>query len=194
MDNSARRTNQKLIDIALETLTNMEATGDVIFHQEKTLSLSAEKGRISKYQLANHQLLGVRSIKNNKVGISYCEHLIPTNIKKTVMDAITTSIYGDEDEFEVIDSDINRQLARENKSVDHSTLAEEKINFALELENAVLKKDPRAKSAPYNGLSQVESTRIVANTAGACCVENNAYFSCYTSCLAESNLDKKNAK
>ncbi len=184
-------TEREAIQIALESLKKVNATGDVIFNKNKTLSISAEKGKLGKYLVAGNQVIGVRSIKENKVGIGYSESLTPKAIKKMVENTVNFSLWGDDEVLETIDPLINKELKGEKTvTVEDTSTSEEKIALSLDLESAVLKKDNRAKSSPYNGLSQIESKHLVANTSGGYCEETEHYFSCYTSCLAEEGQKK----
>src|SRR5690606_36101105 len=71
---------------------------------------------------------------------------------------------------------------REDQSDD-----QEKIQATLELEANVKARGEHFKSAPYNGLSESESEKLIANHLGVNRSIKRRYFSAYTSALVEKN-------
>ena len=65
-----RDTLEKVIDYAKK---NGATSADAILNTGKSFSVSAQKEQIDKYQVSGSQIVGVRVIKDDKVGISYTE-------------------------------------------------------------------------------------------------------------------------
>ena len=48
---------------------------ELVLGRSESFSLSADQGKIDKYQVSNARSVGVRLIKGNQVGISYTENI-----------------------------------------------------------------------------------------------------------------------
>jgi PmbA protein len=171
---------------ALSMATDKGASGaDVIGSKSESMSFKAASGKLDEYKISQGQVLGIRVIKDNKVGLAYSESLDPKALEYMVQTAVQNAEFAKVDEteqisvtdsegIEVIDPDLNQS---ENLNVD------EQIAFALSLESEVLKADDRARNAPYNGLSMSQSDLYIANTSGRQCFHTEKNHSCYTSAL-----------
>lgn len=66
---------KKLMENILNQVTDLNAEADLILSTSKSLKLSAQGEALSEYKVSSSQILGVRLIKDYKVGISYTESL-----------------------------------------------------------------------------------------------------------------------
>jgi PmbA protein len=62
-----------LMENVISELLSKRVEGDLIFSTNKSLKMSAQKEMISDYKVSSSQILGLRVIKDGKVGISYTE-------------------------------------------------------------------------------------------------------------------------
>ena len=171
---------------ALSMANDKGASGaDVIGSKSESMSFKAASGKLDEYKISQGQVLGIRVIKDNKVGLAYSESLDPKALEYMVQTAVQNAEFAKVDEtekiavkdsesLEVIDPELNQN---EELSVDAQ------IAFALSLESEVLKADSRARNAPYNGLSMSQSDLYIANSAGRTCFHTEKNHSCYTSAL-----------
>jgi PmbA protein len=159
---------------------------DAILDTGKSLNISSAKGQVDKYVVSSSQVIGVRVIKDNKIGISYSEDFSDDSLKSMVQNAIETSVASEPDPEQTIIgvvkdlSDTNPKTYQE----DHTAL-QEKISLAIKLESEIMNRDSRAKSAPYNGYGEGESHRYYGNSSGLNTYERSKRFSCYTSAVMD---------
>jgi PmbA protein len=145
---------------------------------------SRPKGRIETYKVTSSRLIGIRVIRDHRVGISYSEDLSPDSLRSMVENALqlTHAVEPDENQSitlggdTVIDS--NPKTFRED-----TTPLEEKIKLTLRLEDEIKKRDSRTQAVPYNGYSEGESHSYYGNHLGLRVYEREKSFNCYTSAL-----------
>ena len=70
MNTELKTVCQKLVDYSLKAGAD---ACDVVLKEGKSLSLSAQGGDIDKYKVSGSKVIGVRTIKDNRVGLSYTE-------------------------------------------------------------------------------------------------------------------------
>ncbi|MCO4795135.1 MAG: TldD/PmbA family protein [Bacteriovoracaceae bacterium] len=178
-------TVNKIIDMAKKK----GAESDCILDKSNLLSLKAEDGELSEYKVSGSQVVGVRVIKDNRVGTSYSEAIDDQSLEFMVNQALENARFSKED--------LNQKISVERKeeyigttdkiNASDSTSLEDKTKFALELESKIKEKDSHVKGAPYNGFSEVEHTRLYVNSNGTLCQQDEKTFSCYTSALIEKD-------
>ena len=164
---------------------NKLVEAELIFKQSKKLSLKSEELKISEYAKSDTHSLGVRIIKDQRVGISFTEDLSPWAIDKTIENALNNAKFAKINEYSAIESTESFDYNDLKDSKDESV--ETLIKETIDMENEIKSLDKRAKTPPYNGLSEVESTTIMANTKGARCSYKTKFYSCYTSALLNEN-------
>ena len=174
------------MQIALNMANDKGASGaDVIGSKSESMSFTAAGGKLDEYTISQGQVLGIRVIRESKVGLAYSESLDPKALEYMVQTAVQNAEFSKVDEteqiavnasesIEVIDPDLNQQ---------EDLVIDSQIEFALALESEVLKADSRARNAPYNGLSMSQSDLYIANSAGRTCFHTEKTHSCYTSAL-----------
>lgn len=161
---------------------------DIITQGANTFSLKAEKGELSEYKKANSNTLGVRVIKDNKVGISYTEATDDDSIKTTIQNAIINAKYSKEDNHQSICAGENKVTdKRIENNCEHIPSVDEMIEKTLYLEDEVLKREKLTKNSPYNGVGHTKSNFIIANSNNVFCEYESQTFSCYTSALLTEN-------
>lgn len=157
---------------------------DVILNEGNALSLSAQQGRIETYKVTSSRLIGVRVIRDQRVGISYSEDLSLDSLRSMVESALrlTRAVERDESQSITLSGeslvDTNQKTYRED-----STSLEEKIRLTLRLEEEIKQRDRRVQAVPYNGYSEGESHSYYGNHLGLRVYEREKSFNCYTSAL-----------
>lgn len=163
---------------------------DIIVNKGSSLSLSAQQNKLETYKVSSSSMIGIRVIKDQKVGISYSEDFSDDSLKTMVKSALKSSEFSGVDEYqeitlpksEIIDS--NQKTYRDDK-----TEINEKIDFALKLESEIKNRDKKAAAVPYNGYSEGESHSYYTNQNGLYVYERAKSFSCYTSSQLKDGTD-----
>ncbi|MBD63567.1 MAG: Zn-dependent protease [Halobacteriovoraceae bacterium] len=185
MDHLLKAKMQKLIDMSLAAGADK---ADVILSAGDSFSLSAQNNKIDKYQVSGSQVLGLRVIKDQKIGLAYSEALDEDALKSISEAAVENAKNSEVNPHEDIRLENGEKtFESEYKQVD--TDVDEKINFCLSLEADVLKKEPKAKAAPYNGLGEGTSSSYYMNHLGTFTYESDYYMSCYTSALIQDGAN-----
>ncbi len=176
---------QNTLESSIDKLKKLGADQcDVILSKGNSFSLSAQDGEIDKYKVSGSQVMGVRVIKDHKVGLAYTESLDEEAIEIASKAAIENAINSEVNEFEKIEN-TEGNFHYPSEFVKDETTTEEKIDFCLRLEDEVKKRDSRVQSVPYNGLSEVDSARYYLNSNGVFGYSSEYYQSCYTSALLQ---------
>lgn len=173
---------QKTIDIAMK---NGADSCDVILNSASSMNLSAHDGKLKKYKVSQTSTLGIRVIKDKKIGLSYTESIDDDALHFTAKSAIENSQYSSIDENETITVKNSSDYIEVMGVLDSSTI-EERIEFALKLESEIKKRDKRIQSVPYNGLNISESQAHYLNSLGTYTLEHENFLGAYTSSLLKA--------
>ena len=144
---------KKLMEQVLNHVTDQKAQGDLVFTSSKSLKMSAQKGALSTYNVSGTQMLGLRLIKNDRVGLSYTESLDEESLKLMVKQALDNAEATEPNPHEKIlhlSGELNDEVSFAEEAVDLNL----KIERALELESKVRALDSRVTSVPYNSYSE----------------------------------------
>lgn len=175
-----------LNEIVNEAMSLKADSCDVIMTGGESLSLSSTDGKLEKYKIAKTSIIGIRVIKNQRVGLAYSESESKDAISFAIKSAIENSEYSDVNEYEEIKyKSENDFIGKKPTVVDNSTM-EEKIEFAIKLETEVKKRDKRVTAAPYNGISFSNSNEFYLNSLGTYTETYNNSVSASTSALLKS--------
>lgn len=174
-----------LLTRLLEKVADLGAEADIIANRDKAFSLKADKGELGEYKVTSSQQLGIRLIKDGRVGIAYSESLDELALDAMLQDALDASRFAKLDanqRISVANSQLSTQCAEINQP--DTTAAEEKIALALRLEADMLAQ-PDVTGAPYNSFFEGESRLWLANSLGSLCQHSEFSVGCYTSALVE---------
>lgn len=180
---------KQTIDKVMNMAKAKGAEADCILDKSDLLSLKAEDGELSEYKVSGSQVLGIRVIKDGKVGTSYSEALDDDSLSFMVDQAIENAKFSKDDPNQKITVERADEFDGTTDRVFKSdtTPLEKKTQFALDLEGKMKARDNSIKSAPYNNLSEVEHVRMYVNSKGTVCTQKEKTFSCYTSALIEKD-------
>ncbi|MBT4790477.1 MAG: TldD/PmbA family protein [Halobacteriovoraceae bacterium] len=185
MDQNLKRTLEKTVEVAKK---NGADSCDAILSKGNSFSLNAMNGEIDKYKVSGAQVIGLRVIKDSKVGIAYTESLDDDAIKFAAKAAIENAQNSEINEFEDVAIKSGEYL-NESKYQKDGVATEDKIAFCLKLESDVKERDSRIQSVPYNGFSEVESSSYYMNSYGVFGYASEYYQSCYTSALLQEGSE-----
>lgn len=175
----------QLLTRLLDKVADLGAEADVIANQEKAFSLKADKGELGEYKVTSSQQIGIRLIKEGRVGIAYSESLDEPALDAMVQDALDASRFAKVDpdqRITVQQSRLTTDCAEIHQA--DTTAVEEKIALALRLESDMLAL-PDVTGAPYNGFFEGESRLWLANSQGSLCEHQEFSVGCHSSALIE---------
>ncbi|MGY3941696.1 TldD/PmbA family protein [Aeromonas tecta] len=174
-----------LLNRLLNQVADLGAEADLIANQDKAFSLKADKGELGEYKVTSSQQIGIRLIKDGRIGIAYSESLDDAALDAMLQDALDAS------RFAKLDADQAIRVTHSRLSTDcaeisqpDNTPVEEKIALALRLEADMLAL-PDVTGAPYNGFFEGESRLWLANSQGSFCQHGEFSLGCHTSALIE---------
>lgn len=173
----------------MSRLADHKAEGDLIYSASKSLRMSAQKGEISTYNVSSSQVLGVRAIKDGRVGLSYTESFDDESLALLVKQALQNGEVSGVNLNERI-LDLNGNLNDEKSYMEPETDIGTKTAKALELESKVKAMDPRVVTVPYNGYSENEYQSHYLSSRGRSTSYADKSYSISTSAL----LDEKGKK
>lgn len=173
---------KNLMEKILNQVTDHKAEADLILSTSKSLKLSAQSEAISEYKVSSSQILGIRLIKENKVGISYTESLDEDSLKLMVSQALENAETNEVNQNEKIldlTGDIEDVMTYAEEAVDIS----EKTKRVINLETEVKKRDKRTEAVPYNGYAENAYTSHYMSSRGRYGIYQDQSYQAWTSAL-----------
>ena len=181
--------NQEIADILERQLAYAQTKsdqGELVVMRSSSFSTSSFNKKTDKLSINQGQTVGIRIIKDGRVGISYSEDFNEESIRIAIEQACANSKYMKEEPHERIQSsNLVLQNTNEKNQLKRVSSTQEKIELSITLEEEILTMDPLIKSAPYNGVSEGTHEYYNFNTEGLRVFESGGSVSCYTSCLME---------
>jgi PmbA protein len=180
---------KKVFEQIMGQLVDQRAEGDLIFSSSKSLKMSAQKSAISTYNVSSSQILGLRVIKDNRVGISYTESLDEASLDILLRQALQNAQISEVNNHEQLlrlSGSLSDEMVYDEASVDISLKTEK----ALELENGVKKLDSRVVAVPYNSYSENEYQSHYLSSQGRATHYADKIYSITSSALMEEEGKK----
>lgn len=182
---------KQIMEKVINELTDHKAEADLIFSSSKALKMSAQNGAIAEYKVSSSQILGVRVIKDNRIGISYTESLDPESIQFMIKEALGNA--------ELSEPNADERILQLSGHIDDACVypeeevsIEEKTKKALELESLVKNADKRVVSVPVNYLSENEYSSYYLSSRGRSTAYSDKSYTIVTSALMDEAGKKAN--
>ena len=159
---------------------------------DKSFSVSISKQNIESFKYADSLGLGIRIVKEGKVGYAYTEEMTESAFERIVDEAIANSELVESREPAVIANhpEVKEPPAIFNPELEKVNVAE-KIELAKRLEADALALDSRIFNVPYASYSDGFSFAKIANSKGLDKETKSNYCMAYTMVLAQENEDRK---
>ena len=170
---------EKVIELSL---ANGAQGSDVILSEGKSFSASVQNADLDKYEVSGSKILGVRVIKDQKIGLSFTEDFTADSLEVVVSKAIENSQFSKVNENAFIANDSKESSSHIDNKTEEIEV-NDLIELNKELESKVKELDKRVSGSPYNGVSENESKSHFLNSNGRYCYEEDYSLSCYTSAL-----------
>jgi len=168
----------------LEAVKDAGAEGDLIIDAGRRLSLKAHKGELEEHKVSHTQTLGLRLIRDGRVGIAYSEATDPQALEQLVGQALTNAAFAEVSPEERI-ADQARELHTDEALLcppDNIDIGR-KIEWVLTLE-AELRGKSSIQTVPHTGLVDGLSERALYTTGGLRAHKRARRVTAYTSALA----------
>jgi PmbA protein len=174
---------KNIIQKTIERTMNSGAEAcDIIISSGDSMNFSSQDGKLDEFNVSKTSVLGIRVIKNKKIGLSYSESFDDDAIGFAIKSSLENADFSDVNEYETINYKNNSDFVKICTELDSSS-TEEKIEFAIKLDCEIRKRDPRITAVPYNGLSVNGTHSYYMNSLGTYTEKSENYFSGYTSAL-----------
>lgn len=179
---------EKIFAIAKDKVDDIE----ILLSGGKSFSVRIHKQNVETFSYADNCGIGIRVIKDGKVGYSYTEDFSDEALETIVKEAITNSKIIDSAEEVVLSDhpDVTEKPDIYNPELEKITV-EEKIEIAKKLEKLALDKDKRVFNVPMATYSDGSSYSKVANSKGLMKEGKTNYCLAYTMVLAQEGEDRK---
>lgn len=175
-------------ELCLKVIKKAEELGadqsDMIINSSESLNMNAQDKKIDALKVSSSQVVGIRVIKDERIGIAYSESFDEAAITNMITKALENAESMKKSAGEKICAEKNEYIYlcnKENRDLD------EKIDLTKKLESEVYKRDKRVKGVPYNGFTESTIEYYYMNSNKTFHFENDFYYSSYTSALVEEN-------
>ena len=167
----------------LGRVTDAHAVGDLVVHEEASLSLTAHAGELEEHKVKSTRVYGVRVIKDDRAGIAYSEAADADALDSMVDQALVNATFARIDPSEAIVAG-DTTLVTDDATLcpPDSTPVEAKIDAALFLERELTALD-KVRNVPYNGVQDTTAERHVFATTGRTAHSRNRIATAYAFAL-----------
>ncbi|MEA3494194.1 MAG: TldD/PmbA family protein [Candidatus Margulisiibacteriota bacterium] len=142
---------------------------EVFFASEKTLKIDVLDREVEAIDEIDETGIGIRVIKDKKLGFAFTSDLDETVLEETIDQAIQNAGNSERDKFLGLPSSIVVQQEGRIELFDeriNKTSIEDKIKIALKIEDAAYKADKRVKKTEKVSYSDSESEVTIVNSNG----------------------------
>ena len=140
---------------------------EILFFANNSFSVRINKQEIESFNYADAKGIGVRVIKDGKVGYSYTEQLEKTTFKNIVDEALENAKYNEDNKIVILENHpaIDIELNVYSQNLDKVDVIE-KIQFSKDLEKFALEADKRVFNVPYALMGNSTTYSKIANSKG----------------------------
>jgi PmbA protein len=189
---SERLTNETTVDVAIDALRAIGATGEIFLREAQSGSVEIKEGAIESVIARGERGIGTRVLDDQRLGFAYTSDLSANGIRACVDTARRMSSLTERDE----------DLALATRPIDDADLdiyqagivdrpLSERAAIALAVEEAARSTDPRVKQFRKTTYSDSESTTLIATTTGVRASFRESYCGAMTSAVASENGDRQ---
>ncbi|HIP92919.1 MAG TPA: TldD/PmbA family protein [Desulfurobacteriaceae bacterium] len=146
---------KNLIDKLSNYLASKVESFDIFMERSFSKSLSTKDLKLEKYQVKESLNLGIRVVKNNKLGFATTNIIDEKNIFEVADTAIELSKFSDPDDYPFAKKEEHKEFNIKLFYPQRDISFEEMLSFALDIENK-LRKDKRIIGIRKSGVSVSE--------------------------------------
>lgn len=158
----------------------------------KELTIEVSNGQVETMKLAEERGIGVRVIKDGRIGFAYSSDLSDHAVGEIVQQAMANSEKTSADRYNILPKPGGNFPALDifDPGIRQATV-EAKIAMAKEIESIARGYDPRVKITETSAYSDAEYEVVIANSEGFCEGYQGAYCAAYAMLVAEENGDNQ---
>ncbi|MBI5047463.1 MAG: TldD/PmbA family protein [Deltaproteobacteria bacterium] len=189
----SRGQGSETIEGLSKALKNKVDAWEIFYSSQRGLSVEAKDGKVDAFKVSSNEGVGLRVLKNKRIGFSFTSVLSKSSMKELLENAVAASKGVESDEFLSVTSPqqgVGKDLLLFDSSLD-KTSEEDKIRKAIGLEQAAKGFDPRVskvRKASY-GESFFESRLI--NSVGVDVINKATFVSSNIMAVAEERGDSQ---
>lgn len=167
---------------------------EILLSADDSFSVKINQQMVESFNYSDSKGIGVRIIKNGKVGYSYTERFDTDSFHFIVDEAIANAEISESDEIVTISNhpDIENKPDVFSANLDKITV-DQKVDFAKKLEEIAQNIDKRIVNVPYAALGNGKSYLKIANSKGLSKEDIQNYMFTYVGALAADEDDKRMA-
>ena len=141
---------------------------EVFAQEHRGLTVKAFRGEVEGLRYAHSRGVGVRALREGRLGYAYCTGMEWDDVRRAVEEAAANSLYGTPDEHNLLPGPA--EYVAEDLGMYHPEAEEtdpaRKVEMALELERMTLDSDARIAQVETAVYADAVSEVAVASTAG----------------------------
>lgn len=181
---------KKLFELAGGQVDEM----DIILSESKSITIKAQKQKIESFDNSHKRGLGIRVLKDGKIGYSYTENFSDESMQLIVKEAIENSKIIEKEELSFFENyhDIPLDFEIYNPEIEKIDL-EAKKQIALDMEKFAFEADKRVINVAMSIYSDSESYIKIANTKGLNKEMRFNYAAAYIYVIVSDGKDRRNA-
>ncbi|MBC7247299.1 MAG: TldD/PmbA family protein [Actinobacteria bacterium] len=149
--------------------------------EQRGLTVKAYGGEVESLRYSHSRGVGVRALREGRLGYAYCSGLEWEDVRRAVEEAVTNSRFSEPDEHNRLPEP--GDYPAEDLGIYHpeteETASERKVEMALLLEELALARDGRIARVETAVFADSVSTVAVANTLGVCGHYRSTHCHCY---------------
>lgn len=165
---------------------------EILLSAGNSFSVKINKQNVESFNYSDSKGIGVRVIKNGKVGYAYTEKFDEGTFKHIVDEAIENAKYTEDDDVVIMgkypeNTDSPNVYSKELDKID----VLEKIQLAKDLEKYAKETDKRVFNVPFAVFGDGKSYSRVANSKGLDREDTQNYAYAYVGALSKEKDDKR---
>lgn len=160
--------------------------------RSKDMDIQIKNAKVEETKLAENQGIGVRVIKNNRLGFSFSADFTQQSLDKMLHQAITNAAYNDPDPYLALPTmtAVYPKLAIYDETITKHSL-EEKIALAVTAEQTAKTYDKRIERVERSGYEDGETEIWIANSNGLYGYQKGGYCGIYCMALASDGASSQ---
>lgn len=158
----------QLAELVFATAKAAEADAELYITNEKETNITVQRGAVEKFSFAGSKGLGVRVIRDGRMGYAYTSDFSPDSVRRCTEQALALASAADADDYRRLpDPQPVAEEPLDNYDPAMAALsADDKIAFALEMEKAALAADERVVMALQTMYLDSAGEVALANSKG----------------------------
>ncbi len=186
--------HDKELKIIMDYATDKVDEIEILLLINNSFSVKIHQQNIESFDYADAKGIGVRVIKDDKMGYSYTENFAENVLRDVVDNALENAKFTDDDEIAYMEAhpELNQKLDIYSADLEKVDV-KAKIDFAKKLEQYAFAADNRIINVPHVGLSDGTTYHRIMNNKGLDKEEKQNYLMSYVSVLGSEKDDKRMA-